>query len=117
LKCRIRGEKNTMTPCPIPTDIALRYRPSRFKCFKCATTHADFFATKGSLQKPPEVVPLCFQCYVQKRRWIWRLVKENNKKQQEHLAEIIDTLPTVVLFVAAIAPYVIPARRSGLANT
>src|SRR5215218_1547565 len=75
-----------MTPCPIPTDIALRYRPSRFKCFKCATTHADFFATKGSLQKPPEVVPLCFQCYVQKRRWIWRLVKENNKKTTRTLS-------------------------------
>jgi hypothetical protein len=72
----------TMTPSPIPTDIALRDRPSRFKCFKCATTYADFFATKNSLQNPSKVVPLCFQCYVQKRRWIWRLVKENNKAKK-----------------------------------
>lgn len=73
-----------MTPSPIPTDIALRDRPSRFKCFKCCTTRADFFATKGSLQNPSKVVPLCFQCYVQKRRWIWKLVKENNKNNKNN---------------------------------
>jgi len=65
----------TKTPPAIPTDIALRHKPSNFKCFKCATTRAGFFATKGSLQNPKEVVPLCFQCYVHKRRWVWRLVK------------------------------------------
>jgi hypothetical protein len=74
-----RREVMTMTPSHIPADIALRDRPSRFKCFKCASTHADFFVTKSSLQNPTEVVvPLCFRCYVQKRRWIWKLVKENN---------------------------------------
>jgi len=74
----------TMVPSPIPTDIALRDRPSRFKCFKCSTTRADFFATKGSLHNPSKVVPLCFQCYVQKRRWIWKLVKENNKNNKNN---------------------------------
>jgi hypothetical protein len=73
----------TMTPPPIPTDIALRHTPSIFKCFKCATTRADFFATKSSLQNPTKVVPLCFQCYVQKKRWIWRLVKENMNKNKK----------------------------------
>ncbi|MFL6522657.1 MAG: hypothetical protein ACJ71B_04165 [Nitrososphaera sp.] len=74
----------TQPPSPIPIDIALRDRPSRFKCFKCATTHAEFFATKSSLQNPAKVVvPLCFQCYVQKKRWIWRLVKENNNNNNK----------------------------------
>jgi hypothetical protein len=71
----------TKTPQTIPIDMASRHRPSSFTCSNCATTPADFFVTKGSLEKPTEVVALCFECYVQKRRWIWRVVKENNKRK------------------------------------
>jgi hypothetical protein len=78
-----KGGRESMTrrPPTIPIDIASRYRPSSFICCNCATTPADFFVTNGSLENPTEVVALCFQCYVQKRRWIWRIIKKNNKRK------------------------------------
>jgi hypothetical protein len=71
----------TKTPPTIPIDIASGHRPSSFKCCNCATTPADFFVTNGSLENPTEVVALCFECYVHKRRWIWRIIKESNGKK------------------------------------
>lgn len=72
----------TETLPTVPIDLASRVGPSDFTCFKCAITQADFFVTRGSIENPTEVVALCFQCYVQKKRWIWRVVKENNRKNQ-----------------------------------
>ena len=71
----------TKTPPTIPIEIASRNTPSSFICCKCAITQADFFVTNGSLENPTEVVPLCFQCYVHKRKWKWRVVKEKKGKQ------------------------------------
>jgi hypothetical protein len=58
----------TKTPPTIPIDIASGHRPSSFKCCNCATTPADSFVTNGSLENPTEVVALCVECYVHKRR-------------------------------------------------
>ena len=70
----------TKTSPTISMDIASRHRPSSFICYKCAVTPADFFVTNGSLENPTEIVPLCFQCYVSKKKWIWRIVKEKKRK-------------------------------------
>jgi hypothetical protein len=71
----------TKTPQPtIPIDIVSSHSPSSFICCKCANTPAVFFVTNGSLENPPEIVPLCFQCYVSKKKWIWRIVKEKKRK-------------------------------------
>ncbi|HEX2124371.1 MAG TPA: hypothetical protein VHF44_02085 [Nitrososphaeraceae archaeon] len=66
----------TKDPPTIPIDIASRYGPSSFKCFNCDKSKADFFVTKGSIQSPTDVVPLCFECYAHKRRWIWQKVRK-----------------------------------------
>src|SRR5215213_58694 len=66
----------TKTPPTIPIEIASRNTPSSFICCKCAIIQADFFVTNDSLENTTEVVPLCFQCYVHKRKWKWRVVKE-----------------------------------------
>ena len=70
----------TKTPPTIPIEIASRNTPSSFICCNCAITQADFFVTNGSLENTTEVVPLCFQCYVHKRKWKWRVVKEKKRK-------------------------------------
>ena|SRR5829696_4495880 len=70
----------TKTPPTIPIEIASRNTPSSFICCKCAIIQADFFVTNDSLENTTEVVPLCFQCYVHKRKWKWRVVKEKKRK-------------------------------------
>jgi hypothetical protein len=70
----------TKRPQTIPIDVASRHIPSSFICSNCAITPADFFVTNGSLENPTEIVPLCFQCYVSKKKWVWRIVKEKKRK-------------------------------------
>ena len=72
----------TKTLPTIPIHTASRLRPSSYTCFQCGITLADFFV-KGSLKNLTEVVALCFQCYVHKRKWIWKVVKENSNKDKE----------------------------------
>jgi hypothetical protein len=68
-------------PLPtIPVDMALRYNPSNYMCFKCAISQARFFVTNDPLERSTEVVALCFQCYVRKRKWVWRVVRDDNKR-------------------------------------
>lgn len=70
-------------PPTVPMDIAIRNRPSSFKCSNCDYSKAEFFVTKGSIENPTNVVPLCFECYAHKRRWIWRVVKEKNNDNKD----------------------------------
>ena len=79
----------TKTPPTMPIDTASRYRPSSFICFNCAATQADLFATTGSLKNPTEIVPLCFQCYVYKRKWKWRIVKEKRGNSTSYYTLVV----------------------------
>jgi hypothetical protein len=50
--------------------------PSSFKCCKYAANSADFFCAPRSLQCPVEVVALCWNCYIRKKRCVWKVVKQ-----------------------------------------
>ncbi len=74
------GQYNIMI---IPKDKS----PHSFSCHKCAKDRASFFvapiaaaaaaaaAAAGSVQHKTDIIPLCFQCYVLKKKWKWRIVK------------------------------------------
>ncbi len=54
--------------------------PHSFSCHKCAKDRASFFVapvpSAGSAHhSTADIIPLCFQCYVNKKRWKWRIVK------------------------------------------
>jgi hypothetical protein len=51
--------------------------PSSFRCCKCAANNADFFCAPKSLQCPVEVIPLCWNCYIRKKPYVWKVVKQN----------------------------------------
>ena len=53
--------------------------PSSFRCCKCAANKADFFCAPRSLQCPVEVVPLRWNCYIRKKRYVWKVVKGKTK--------------------------------------